>query len=509
MPSRTILKWTGIVTALLVISRLLGFFREAAIGYRFGAGLETDAYMAAVVIPQILFLSFNDSIKTAFIPVYGEYHRDEKGKELAATSYVILGLVLTLFTAILMVLAPLVTRLVAPGFAPDKYAITVPMVRIMLPGLLFMGLSGLSSGVLHTKRNFVIPAIPAYSSNLIIIATAVFFGARYGIEGLAWGTTLGFASQFLVQLPAVAKHGVFRGKINWRHPGLKKMGKVLPPILLGGAAIEFKTLVDRVFGSYLGDGPISALSFANRIYLLPNGILILALLTVIYPTLVELNVEGKFAEFKKTFRGGMGLIVVLMLPMMVGLVLLRVPVVRLLFERGAFTPEDTAMTAYALAFYGVSLLPLGIMLLAKRTFFAMKDTLTPMLFMIFTEALNILFNFLLIKPLGHGGIALGTSLAVYVGAIGLTFLLWRRIGTFGGRKLFSTFIKAGFATAVMGFVVVYGSRFLTAAGSVRQAVELAALIGLGAAVYFAVAFALKVEELDIGMDIIRRKLKHK
>ncbi|MCW3488793.1 murein biosynthesis integral membrane protein MurJ [Dethiobacter alkaliphilus] len=506
--NKTILKWTGIVTVLLVVSRLLGFVRESAITFRFGATLETDAYYLVMVLPQVLFLAFNDAIKTAFIPVYGEYHKREDGATLAATAFVILAVSLIIVTAGLILFAPWVVRLVAPGFEGEKFQIAVELARVILPSLIFMGLGGWCSGILHTKRNFVIPAIPAYSSNLIIIFTALLFGLQFGIMGLAWGTVVGFASQFLVQLPAVAKHNVFKDwKLDWRHPGLKKMAVVLPPVLLGGAAIEIKTLVDRMFGSLLPDGSITWLAVANRIYLLPNGILILALLTVLYPTLVELNVEKKMAEFKKTFREGVGLIVVLMLPMMVGLVILRVPVVRLLFERGEFGAVDTAATAYPLALYSISLMPLGIMLLIKRTFFALLDTKTPMYFMIFTEALNILLNYLLIGPLGHGGIALGTSLAVYVGAGGMAYLLWRKIGMLGGRRIFDTFVKSAVAAGIMGLVVFWGQRFLTGGGFVRQAMELGALIGFGAALYFALAYALKVRELDVALEMVRRRLK--
>ena len=508
MADKTILKWTGIVTVLLIVSRLLGFLRESAIAFSFGVTLETDAYYAAVVLPQVLFLAFNDSIKTAFIPVYGEYHKRKEGGTLAITTFVILAVSMTLVTAVLVLFAPLVVRVVAPGFTGDKYAITVVMARIMLPSLVFMGLSGWCSGVLHTKRNFVIPAIPAYSSNLIIVLAALLFGARYGVVGLAWGTVLGFSSQFFVQLPAVAKHGVFKDlKLDWHHPGLRKMAVVLPPVLLGGAVVEIKTLVDRMFASPLADGSISSLGFANRIYLLPNGILILALLTVLYPTLVELNVEQKMDEFKKTFREGIGLITVLMFPMMVGLVILREPVIRLLFERGEFDAVATAMTAYPLAMYGISLLPLGIMLLTKRTFFALRDTKTPMLFMIFTESLNVLLNFLLVGPMGHGGIALATSISIYAGAVGMAYLLWRKIGALGGAKLFDTFKKSGLAAAIMGLSVYLGQTFLTGGGFTRQALELGALIGFGAAVYFALAYFLRINELDLALDMVRRRLK--
>ena len=507
MSNRTIFKWTGIVAGLLVFSRLLGFFREAAIAYRFGASAETDAYMAAVVLPQLLFLSFNDSIKTAFIPVYGEYHRELAGQSLALTSFVIFAVILTLLSVALVMFAPWVVRLVAPGFSGEKYESTIVMARILLPGLLFMGLSGLSSGVLHTKRNFVIPAIPAYSSNLIIIGTALFLGMRFGIIGLAWGTTVGFASQFFIQLPAVARHGVFSGKLDWRHPGLKKMSVVLPPILLGGAAIEIKTLVDRIFGSLLPDGSLAALSFASRIYLLPNGIIVLALLTVIYPTLVELNVERKMTEFKTIFRQGVGLIIVLMLPMMVGLLILREPVVRLIFERGEFDLLATAKTANALAYYSIGLLPLGVMLLIKRAFFALKDTRTPMLVMIFTGLINIVFNWLLIKPLGLGGIALGTSLAVYAGAVALLVLLRRKIGAFAGRQLCLTLQKSSLAALLMGFAVLLSSNLLRGGSFFRQALELGGLISFGAAVYLLVASLLRVEGLAVGLRIIRRKVK--
>ncbi|MFW0860874.1 MAG: murein biosynthesis integral membrane protein MurJ [Dethiobacter sp.] len=508
MSSRTIFKWTGIVAGLLAFSRLLGFLREAAIAYRFGVSAETDAYMAAVVLPQLLFLSFNDSIKTAFIPVYGECHRERAGQSLALTSFVILTVMLTFLSVALVISAPWVVRLVAPGFSGEKYESTVVMARILLPGLLFMGLSGISSGILHTKRNFIVPAVPAYASNLIIIGTALFLGMRYGIIGLAWGTAVGFASQFLTQLPAVARHGVFQGKFDLRHPGLRKMALVLPPILLGGAAIEIKTLVDRMFASLLPDGSLTALSFASRIYLLPNGIVVLALLTVIYPMLVQLNVERKMTEFKDILRQGTGLIILLILPIMVGLLLLREPVVRLIFERGEFEMLATAKTASALAFYSIGLLPLGIMLLIKRAFFALKDTRTPMLTMVFTGLLNILFNWLLINPLGLGGIALGTSLAVYAGAAGLLLLLRLKIGGFAGRQLWFTLQKSSLAALLLGLVVLFGSNFLTGGSSFRQALELVILISLGAAVYLLAAYLLRIEELAVLIRIIRRKIKN-
>ncbi len=500
------MKWAGVVTVLLVISRLTGFLRETAIAYRFGASAETDAYLIAAMLPYILFYAFNDAVKTAFIPVYGEYHKDEEGNAFALTAFVILGGVLLLLSAVLIWAAPVVVKLVAPGFSGETLEITVQMARIMLPGLFFLGMSGLSSGLLHTKKNFVIPALPAYPSNAIVIAAAVLLGTRYGIMGLAWATIAGFASQFLIQVPAVMRQGVFkRHRLLWKHPGVKKMAVLLPPVILGGAALELKSIVDRVFGSLLPEGSIAALNFANRIYLLPNGILILALLTVIYPTLVELHIEGRMKDFKQTLRQGLGLIIVLVLPMMVGLVVLRVPVVRLLFERGAFDTAATGSTAFALAFYSLGLVALGAQLLINRAFYALKDTVTPMVFTFIMVLLNIVLNWLLIKPLAHGGIALGTALSVNIGTFGLACLLWRKIGSFGGRQLLATFWKSSLAALVMGVLLMAGKEYLPVEGFTQQALGLGVLIGAGAVIYFALAYVLKVEELQIGIGILKRK----
>ena len=508
MTSKNIIKWAGIVTLLLVGSRLTGFLRETAIAYRFGTSAETDAYVIAATLPQILFFAFNDAVKTAFIPVYGEYHRQKDGNAFAWTAFVILGGVLLLCSAVLVLGAPVVVRLLAPGFKVETYDLTVKMSKILLPGLFFMGLTGLASGVLHTKKNFVIPAITAYPSNLIIILTALCLGARFGVTGLAWGTIVGIATQFIVLIPAVAGHGIFkRDKILWGHPGVKKMAILLPPVILSGAAVELKSIVDRIFGSLLPEGSIASLNFAQRIYLLPNGILIIALLTVLYPLLVELNVEGKLGEFKQTLRQGLGLIVVSVFPMMIGLVVLSVPVVQLLFQRGAFDVGATQMTAVALAFYSLGLVALGCQLLMFRAFYALKDTVTPMLVTLCIVVLNVLFNWLLIKPLQHGGLALGTAMAFNIGVILLVVLLKRKIGVFGGRKLLDTFIKSGFASLVMGAMLVYGKGFLTGGGFIRQAMELGLLIGIGAAVYFLIVWVLKVEELEMGLSMVRRKLK--
>ena len=505
MTEKSFWKSAGMVTILLFLSRLLGFAREAAIAYRYGASVEADAYFLAASIPLILFMVFNDAVKTAFIPVYGEFHREEESNAFAFTVYVVLAIILVVVTVLMMIFAPQLMRLFAWGYEGYQFALTVKLVRIMLPGLMFMGLSGLSSGILNLKKNFFIPAIVAFPNNLVIIFAAIFLGAYFGIYALAWATLIGFALQFLVQVPAVAAHGVFKPhQLLWRHPGLKKMAILLPPVILGGVAVELKSIIDKSFATLLPEGSISALNYANKIYLLPNGILIVALLTVLYPTLVEFWAQKKVQAFKNTLRQGVGILIVLVFPMMVGLIVLRVPIVRFIFERNAFSAMDTANTAYALAFYALGLLPLGIMLLFNRVFFAMKDTITPMLFTLVTMVINIVLNWLLMGPLAHGGLALGTALSNLVGAVGMGIFVWKRIGAFGGRRLLDTFWKAGTASLVMGVIVYLVEPFLQADAFLLQALELGVIITVGAAIYFVMAYLLKIKELEAAMELLRR-----
>lgn len=509
MSERSLIKSAGMVTILLVFSRILGFLRESAIAYSFGTTALTDAYLIAATVPSLLFVAFNDAVKTAFIPVYGEYHRKNEGNAFALTVFFIMGAILVVSSIVLVVGAPMVVRLLAPRYTGEQFQLTVQLTRIMLPGLLFMGLRGLASAILHIKRNFFLPAITAYPNNLIIILAALLLGSRFGVAGLAWATLLGFVSQFLIQVPALAHFGLLEERrLMWHHPGLKRMAVLLPPVIIGSASTELKSIIDRIFGSLLPLGSISALNFASRIYLLPNGIIFLALLTVLYPTMVELFMEDKMTEFKATLRHGIGLIIFLVFPMMIGIFVLREPVVRLLFERGVFDATSTAKTAYALAFYIWGLLPLGFVVLFNRTFYATKDTVTPMLVTLLTMGTNTLLNWILMGPLQHGGIALGTATSMYIGAFTLSHLLRRKIGAFGGRRLFATFWRSGLASAIMGGVIWFGLRFLTGGTMVRQALEVGTLILIGAAIYFLLVYLLKVEELEDALSLIRRRIKH-
>ena len=508
MTSKTIYKWTGIVTVLLIISRITGFLRETAIAYQFGTTAYADAYLMASMLPQILFFAFSDAVKTAFIPVYSQYQNEEDGNAFVLTADVVIGALMLVTSVVLVIAAPVLVRLVAPGFSGETYTMTVTMSRILMPGLFFMGLSGLTSGVLHTKKNFIVPALPAYPSNIIIIVFTVWFGAEYGVVGVAWATIVAFASQFFIQLPAVIKHGIFhREKLLWRHPGIKKMSVLLPPVILGGAALELKSIIDRIFGSLLPEGSIAALNYASRVFMLPNGILVVALLTVLYPTLVDLNLEKKSDEFKRTLRHGIGLITLFVLPMMTGLIVLREPIIRLLFERGAFDAEATKITAQTLAFYSVGLVSMAGQMLFSRAFYALKDTVTPMFVTIMSVGFNVLFNALLIGPLKHAGIALGTALSLTTSMIILWIFLRRKIGPFGGRKLFVSLSKSALASVVMGVAIYYGRAFLTADTLSLLALQVGTVVLAGAALYFAAAYILRIEELKQGLSLLRNKGK--
>ncbi|NLC52334.1 MAG: murein biosynthesis integral membrane protein MurJ [Firmicutes bacterium] len=507
-----VIKWTALVVVFNILSRLLGFFREMSIAYRFGALAEADAYLVAIFIPSFLFVAFRDAVRNAFIPIYGDYKGKEEGASLVKTAFAAFSLFLLLLTIVGTLAAPLIVRLIAPGFEQELFSLSLVLTRIILPSIFFLGLAGLVTSVLHAHYSFLAPATIGIPYNLLIIFSALLLGALYGVRGLAWGTLLAFSSQFFIQLPAFWKLMPRGGKIHWRHPGLKAILKLMPPIILASGAFEFKIMVDRIFASFLPVGRIAVLSYASRLYNLPYNIIVLALITVFYPLLVDYYSSGDLDGYRQQLRRGLLLIQIFLLPMTVGLIVLREPIVSLVFERGAFEARDTSLTAVALAFYSLGLPFLGLRYFLERSFFALKDTRTPMLAALGMVGLNAVFNYLLIRPLSHGGIALGTSLSGAFAAFFLLYLLWRRLGHLGGKHLLSVTLRCLAAALLMGLALHLGLPFLApylAPGTITRFLVMGAVIAAAAAFYFFLLYLFRVREISWILDLFSRFLNKK
>lgn len=513
MGTRQLVQATVVVAIASGLSKILGFLRETAIAAQFGATSDTDAYLVAFIIPSLIFASIGTTITTVFIPVYTECYSkqgNEKALKLFRNVSTFLVLLVILLIALGEVLAAPLVRLLAPGFTGEVVSLTVNLTRLMFPSIFFMAFSGLYMGVLNATQHFTAPALVGLPYNIIIILSIIVLGKSYGIYGLAIGILLAVASQMAIQMPVLLKKGnSHKWVLEFRDPELRKMIRLMLPVLLGTAAAQVNVMVDRILASGLPEGSISALNFAFRIYALPIGIFVMALVTVIYPQLARHASLGNREGVGNSLARGLGLIAFLVAPMMVGMLVLRQPIVRVLFERGAFEPVATRATAYALLFYAVGLVPQSLVEMLTRGFWALQDTRAPMLVGIGAMAINIFLNLFLIKYLAHGGLALGSSLASLASMIWLVVLLRRKgILSGQGRRLVDSFARITVAATAMGLICsflwkAFEAHFL-AQGSpdpFGTVIGLVVVIIAGAITYGIGAYLLHLEEMEFVTEL--------
>jgi putative peptidoglycan lipid II flippase len=515
MKKEQLLKAAGIIAVASILSKILGFIREAALAGVFGATSVTDAYLQASILPSILFSVVSTALTTTLIPVFTQRIHDE-GQEAGRRfiNTLINFILIFCFVMILIgvVAAPLIVKLVAPGFGGETFTLTVALTRMLLPMILFMAITALFTGYLQAVERFTWPALVGIPFNVIMITSIFISGISFGIIGVAVGSVLATASQILIMLPGL-KRAKYRYQllIDWKDPGFRQVGKLIVPILLATGAGQLGLVVDRILASGLTEGSISALNFGTRLTQLPLGIFIMAVTTVLYPTFSQLAADREMHGLRRAMVAGVRASIFLTIPMAVGLIVLREPIVRVLFERGAFDPRATEMTAFAVLFFSVGLLPMALREVISRVYFALQDTMTPMMLGIAAVAVNIILNFALIGPLAHGGLALATSLASYFAVFILFAVLRKRLGGLGGLEMLDSLWRVSLASGVMG-AGVYAlwtalAKVYPAPGFFLEAVLLAASICAGAAVYAVAAYLLGLPELKSGLDFAGKAAK--
>ncbi|MGD8250861.1 MAG: murein biosynthesis integral membrane protein MurJ [Desulfobacterales bacterium] len=452
----------GIVAGLTLLSRLLGYVRDMAIAWVFGAGLYTDAFIAAFRIPNLLRRLLGEgALSLAFVPVFcerlGAKGRDE-AMALAGSVFRYLAVVLTVLLAAAYLAAPGLVRLVVPGFAedPQQVALTLHLTRIMLPYTVVVGLLALSMGVLNGVGRFGPPAAAPACLNvtmLAAIATGVLWtpDPRERLVWVAAGVLTGGVAQLCLQLPYLRQAGFNPRLGSWRrHPDLTRIGRMMPPAVFGAAAFQINILIGTLLGSLLTDGSISYLFFADRLIQFPLGLIALSVATAGLPTFSRLVEKGDLAGLRHTLDVSMRGVLFLTLPAMAGLVALRKPVVGLLFEHGAFSSHAGELTAQALLWYAVGLWAVAGLRVVLPVFFALQDCRSPVAAAGLSLLVNAAAGAALMTWMGHGGIALGTSIASILNLALLLRNLARRLGSVGSRRSAGSFLRMATCSLIMG-----------------------------------------------------------
>ena len=493
----------GLVMALFVVSRALGLLREMVISHQFGTGGELDAYLAAFRLPDLLFqLVAGGALASAFIPTFASYlARDDKhGAWRLASAVINWVLILTSLLALAAaLLAPwLVRAVIAPGFDPARQALTVSLMRLMLLTPAIFGVSGVVMGILNARQHFLLPALAPILYNLGIIGGAILLAPDRGVYGLAIGVVVGAVAHLAIQVPGLAAHKLrYSPTLGLGDRGVREVGRLMVPRMVGLAAVQLNFLVNTILASGLAVGSLSALNYAWLLMLLPQGVFAQAVATAAFPTLSAQSAKGQWEEMRSTLSATLRAVLYLALPATVGLIVLRMPLVQLIFERGAFSTTSTQMVAWALALYALGLPAHSVLEIVVRAFYALHDTKTPVLVGIASMALNVLLSLGFIRvfqwlgwmPLG--GLALSNSLATTLEMAVLVGLARKRLGGLEGRRLAQSIARIGVAAAVMGILLTL---FLTLVAG-RSAWLVAGLaIGIGLATYGLVSLGLGASE---------------
>ncbi|MBU4128654.1 murein biosynthesis integral membrane protein MurJ, partial [bacterium] len=330
--------------------------------------------------------------------------------------------------------------------------------RAMFPFVIFICLAALFMGILNSLGNFAVPAFAPCILNIFVIASALTIcnRFRYPVMGLALGVVLGGAGELLFQIPFALKKGFsLLPRIDYRHPAVKRIGMLMLPAAIGLAATPINTVVDQLLASlprFCPTGSVSALWYSNRLFQLPLALFGIAIATAIFPTMSRQAALKKIEELKETLSHALGLAFFTTIPASVGLIILRTPIIRLIFQYKKFTAYDTSATAWALLFYSLGLFAFGAVIILVRVFYSLKDTKTPARIACFAILSNLVLDLILMRPLAQGGLALATSLVAVLNMSLLFWLLRRRIGRLGGRRILANFIRILIASSVMGGV---------------------------------------------------------
>lgn len=542
-PQKSVARSAGIVSIAVMGSRMMGLVREMVFANYFGAGFLYDAYLVGFRIPNILRDLFAEgALSAAFVKVFTDYQikkSEAEAWQLASLVLNALAIVLSLVTILGIVLSPQLVGLIAGGFSPEKAALATTLTQIMFPFILLVAMAAVAMGVLNTKGRFGVPASASTAFNIVSLVAGLGFAyflsgggwekstdenlipsvaAQWAIIGMAIGTLIGGAAQFLIQIPSLFAVGFrFSPRVSFADEGVRRVMRLMAPAILGTSAVQINVLINTYFVSDINGGQ-SWLSYSFRLMQFPIGVFGVAIGTAAIPTLSRFAAQNDFKKFRETISSSINLVFLLTLPSACGLVVLGEPIIRLIYERGLFTASDTTMTAWALTGYTIGLTGYAAIKILSPAFYALDDAKTPMIISLCSIAVNGIASYVFREALmpfgfGHVGVALATSSVALVNFFALAFLMRGRINGIEGGKILGSFVKIAIAAAIMSAVSWFTYYFLHqtfgAANLIFKLIEVLIPIALGGICFIIVAKLLRVAELESAYNAFARKFGRK
>lgn len=539
----------AVAAAFLVLatagSRVLGLVREIVMVTYLGLGPDMGAFTVANKVPSLVRTLLADTaLSAAFIPVFSgllEKERRHEAWRVAFTVTVLATVVLGVITALGMVFAPAVVKVVAPGFSDDPQivALTVHLMRVMFPTVVILGIAGIFMGILNSYNHFTLPAVAPIVWNLVIIGVVVAFSAGYGIKALAWGLLAGTVVELFLQVPAVwrrrwrpglpgsdtagpstAMEAARRGenaasspvgspyRLALRSPEVRRVGLLIGPVILSLGVINFNAFIDTIVATLISVPAPAIIDKAFRLFQLPQGVFAIAIGTVLFPAFSRHAAANRMAEFREDLSAGLRQIFFVTLPFAAFFAVLAVPTVRLIYEHGKVTSSEAELVASALMFFSVGMAFVSVNTLLNRAFYSIQKPWLPLIAGVVNLALNAGLDLVLYKPLGVGGITLSTSLVSLFNFFALMFLLGPRIGGVDARRVALSVgrsIVALIPLAAVAYGVWWGLDAFLGRRLWAQIVSVCVAYAAGGVVYCVVAWCMRMPELHDVLNVIRRR----
>lgn len=535
------------IMIFVLMSKVLGFFRDILIAYKFGSGLETDAYFVANIACSFIIVTLGAALTTTLIPIFSEMYvgkyiryitnndnllmyifkknsmnfsgnknkiqyisKETLSNNKNNTRYMnnILNTTIifaAIFSVITYVFSPILIKILAKGFTGDQYYLAVKLSRIGAPMIIFMACTSVFSGFLKGNEKFSATAAAGIPFNMVYILFLLFFSKNYGITGLMVASIIAAFTQLIIQIPSA--HNLkysYKFTINIKDKKLKNTFHLIVPIVLGSMINKINTIVDKTLASQLIQGSISALNYANRLISLILNVFIMAITAVIFPVLSREFSKQNIDGAKRILSKGINIILIITIPATIGIIILAFPITRLLFERGAFDSSATNMTALALIFYSIALVSGGLRDILNKFFYSFKDTKTPMINGAFAVGVNIVLNLVLVKYMAHVGLALATSIAEIIGTILLFNSLRKKNIKIGIKNNINCFLKCGISACIMGITIYLINLLLNVISQafIFRLLGLSMTIVIGVVVYLFSCYVFRIKEIEMLIQFI-------
>ncbi len=508
---------TAFFSAATAASRVAGLGREVVAASYYGVYGPMSAFTIAFQVPNLVRSLFADAaLQPAFVPIFTEQLEQKNYREafrLASTLLLLITLVLGAITALFVLLAPVIMPVFAPGFEGQLLDLTVTLSQVLFPILILLGISGVVVGILNSYDRFGAFAISPLFWNLTIIVVTVLLAPSFHGQNRIYAYAIGILVGTLVQLliPAWDLRNTpfkFEWSFEWRNPHVRRVLLLMLPVTISLGLINFNMLINSIFGSLVSEQSPAAIDKAFRLYQLPQGIFSVAIATVLFPTLARFASRGEIENLRATMANGMRQILFVLVPAAAAILVLSTPMIRLVYQRGEFTPEQTALVATALFWFAFSLPTNGLYLLQTRTFFSLQRPWMATGLAGLDLVVSALGALLLYKPFGTGGIVAGTGIGTIVAVIAQAIVLRHEFGGLELRRLTATTIKITIAAAALAAVSFGVWDVLDNAlgrGLFGQIASLGVGLGLGLVTYLGAAKLMRIAELEQIMRLLRRR----